>query len=258
MVLVIGPRAKATWTTRKYDKPQDEDVDLPGSRAGINGTLLTPLQVTRPKISPSVRSVGVTENPGSTWHQAEGQSHNKMFIMECGGLERLAGPAEGGHWQQELLGPPGRVGEHDGSLLGPAGEHSLLSNEAMGTPWRLLMQKVHLTLVQPALFKVVVRHGGATLLTVGREQGQVGHHGTSELPASGLRFSYYSSGDTHIWTDVRRPAAVGPNSHNSETASWVTLGQRSSLSQTARLEIRASGTFSSRASKSLKQCSEDW
>lgn len=94
MVLVIGPRAKATWTTRKYDKPQDEDVDLPGSRAGINGTLLTPLQVTRPKISPSVRSVGVTENPGSTWHQAEGQSHNKMFIMECGGLERLAGPAE--------------------------------------------------------------------------------------------------------------------------------------------------------------------
>lgn len=149
----------------------------------------------------------------------------------------------GGHWQQELLGPPGRVGEHDGSLLGPAGEHSLLGNEAMGTPWRLLMQKVHLTLVQPALFKVVVRHRGAALLTVGREQGQVGHHGTSELPASGLRFSYYRSRDTHIWTDVRRPAAVGPNSHNSETASWVTLGQRSSLSQTARLEIRVSGTL---------------
>lgn len=73
-------------------------------------------------------------------------------MTEYGGLERVAGSVEarhwlGSHWQQELFGPPGRVGEHDGPLLGPAREHSLLSDEPMGTPWRLLMQKVHLTLI---------------------------------------------------------------------------------------------------------------
>lgn len=66
------------------------------------------------------------------------------------------------------------MGEHDGPLLGPAGEHSLLSDETMGTPWCPLMQNIHLTLIQPALLEVVVRHGAGVLLTVGREQGQVG------------------------------------------------------------------------------------
>lgn len=121
----------------------------------------------------------------------------------------------GGHWQQKLLGPPGWVSEHNRPFLGPAGEHSLLSNEAMGTPWRLLMQKVHLTLIQPALLEVVVRHGRRALLTVGREQGQVGQTGDPRAVCLQL----LRPRDTHIWTDGRRSAGMEHSGRGSKTAS---------------------------------------
>lgn len=118
------------------------------------------------------------------------------------------GHRPGGHWQQELLGLPGRVGEHDGPLLGPAGEHSLLGDKAMGAPRSLLVQTVHLTLIQPALLKVVVGHGARTLLTVGREQGQR----WNKAPSPGLYLSCSGKGDPHLdrWRgghQVRSPLA---------------------------------------------------
>lgn len=124
-----------------------------------------------------------------------------------------AWPRSGGHWQQELLGPPGRVGEHDGPLLGPAGEHSLLGNEAMGAPRSLLVQTVHLALVQPALLEVVVGHGARALLTVGRGQGQVDWASAAQ------------ERDSHICTDGRGQRARSPLARAQKLLleSWVTL-----------------------------------
>lgn len=81
-----------------------------------------------------------------------------------------------------LLGPPRWVGEHNGPLLGPAGEHGLLSDEAMGTAGRPLVCQVHLTLVQPALLEVVVRHRGVALLPAGGEEGQAWGTKLARLP----------------------------------------------------------------------------
>lgn len=82
-------------------------------------------------------------------------------------------PGEGvvAGWAMGLLGPPGWVGEHNGPLLGPAGEHSLLSDEAVSAAGCPLVCQVHLTLVQPALLEVVVRHRRVAFLPVGGEQG---------------------------------------------------------------------------------------
>ena len=89
----------------------------------------------------------------------------------------------GGVWLQQRprdgavamgpLHPPGWVGEDDGPLLGPAGEHNLLGDEAVGAAGRPLMRQIHLTFIQPALLEVVVRHRGVMLLPVGGEEGQV-------------------------------------------------------------------------------------
>lgn len=73
-------------------------------------------------------------------------------------MERKPGEGIAAGWAVGLLCPPGRVGEHDGSLLGPAGEHGLLGDEAVGAAGRPFVCQVHLALIQPALLEVVVRH----------------------------------------------------------------------------------------------------
>lgn len=123
------------------------------------------------------------------------------------GTQSCRGTAASQH--QRLLGLPGRVGKHNGPLLGPAREHSLLGDEAVGTPGRPLVRQVHLTLVQPALLEVVVRHRGVALLPVGwGRRPEWDRYWASELPTS---HDHPSQGAARPWRPTPGPKKPSPD-----------------------------------------------
>lgn len=111
-------------------------------------------------MAPSVPKGMAGRELRSARHMAEGRIH-KLSVF--GGVWLQQRPGDGAVAMGPLR-PPGWVGKDDGPLLGPAREHGLLGDKAVGAAGRPLMRQVHLTLVQPALLEVVVRHRGVMLL----------------------------------------------------------------------------------------------